>query len=77
MALAATLAPNMRMRGVPKSSPGIYRRSCDPVEAVGDSVVFKPKLMEVGQFYCAQLGGRPYLYVRTAEGEIEVYGLAE
>lgn len=76
MALAATLTPNVSMPAVPKSSPGIYRRSCGPVAVVGDSVVFSPRLMEVGQFYCAQLDGQPYLYVRTSEDEIEVYGLA-
>ena len=49
----------------------------EPVRVVGDSVVFSPKDMEIDKFYLAQLGDSPYIYRRTGEGEVEVYGLAD
>ena len=48
-----------------------------PVEVVGDSIVFNPKSMTLGRFYVVELEEKPYLYRRTSETEVEVYGLAD
>lgn len=48
-----------------------------PVEVVGDSIVFNPKSMTLGRFYVVELEGKPYLYRRVSETEVEVYGLAD
>ena len=48
-----------------------------PVEVVGDSIVFRPKSMTLGRFYVVELEGKPYLYRRVSETEVEVYGLAD
>jgi len=48
-----------------------------PVEVEENSIVFKPSAMVTGRFYLAELKGKPYLYRRVSETEIEVYGLAE
>ena len=47
------------------------------VEVVGDSIVFNPKSMTLGRFYVVELEGKPYIYRRTSETEVEVYGLAD
>lgn len=47
------------------------------VKAESDSIEFRPKDMEFGHFYFAELKGKPYLYRKVSEHEVEVYGLAE
>ena len=48
-----------------------------PVQVRGDSVVFRPSEMELNKYYCTELKGKPYLYRKVGEGEVEVYGLAD
>ena len=49
----------------------------NPIAIEGDSIILDPKVMKVGQYYSAELDGKPYLYRKTGENEIEMYGLAE
>ena len=49
----------------------------NPITIAGDSIILDPKLMKVGQYYSAELDGKPYLYRKTSENGIEMYGLAE
>lgn len=49
----------------------------NPVEVVGDSVVFTPNEMKINEFYPVELNGARYLYKRISSGEVEVYGLAD
>ena len=70
--------PSGRISGTPISRGGsISRLLTAPVEVGEDSIVFKPSAMVTGRFYLAELKGKPYLYRRVSETEIEVYGLAE
>lgn len=48
-----------------------------PLEIRAGSIVIDPNAMTPGEFYFATLDGIPYLYQKNAEGEIEVYGLAD
>lgn len=41
-----------------------------------DSIILDPRLMKVGQYYSVELDGKPYLYRKTSDSEIEMYGLA-
>ena len=50
--------------------------AAEPVEVVGNAVVFNPEAMELNKFYLAELNGAPYIYRRVSAGEVEVYGLA-
>ncbi len=47
------------------------------VEVIGNSAVFRPAHMVAGQFYLAQINGKPYLYRKVSDVEVEIYGLAE
>ena len=47
------------------------------VNVQGNSVVFNPKYMKIGRFYCIEFENKPYLYRKISEYEVEVYGLAE
>ena len=70
--------PGGRGSVVPRFSGGpIGSLLATPVEVEEDSIVFKPSAMVTGRFYLAELKGKPYLYRRVSETEIEVYGLAE
>lgn len=48
-----------------------------PLEVHDGSIVIDSNSMTPGEFYLATLDGVPYLYRKNAEGEIEVYGLAD
>ena len=48
-----------------------------PLEVRDESIVIDPNAMVPGEYYLATLDGIPYLYHTNAEGEIEVYGLAD
>lgn len=49
----------------------------EPVAAEGTEIRLRPQLMEVGRYYLAELNGKPYLYRRVTESEVEVYGLPD
>ena len=49
----------------------------NPIDIVGNSIVFNPHEMEMNKYYLAELNGAPYLYRRVSSGEVEVYGLAD
>ena len=42
-----------------------------------DSIVVNPTFMEVGKFYLGETDDRPYLYRKTNNDEIEVYGFSD
>jgi hypothetical protein len=70
--------PSGRRSGIPIFTGGsIGSLLATPVEVEADSIVFRPAAMGIGRFYLAELKGKPYLYRRVSETEIEVYGLAE
>ena len=48
-----------------------------PVQVRGNSIIVNSAAMVVGQVYCVELDGQPYIYRKTAENELEVYGLAD
>ena len=48
-----------------------------PLEVRSGSIVIDANGMTPGEFYLASLDGVPYLYRKNADGEIEVYGLAD
>ena len=49
----------------------------DPLVTEADSIVFHISRMNTVQFYTAVLKGKPYLYCKLSETEVEVYGLAD
>lgn len=50
--------------------------TAEPVTIDGGSVKFNPSLMVLNHYYCVGLHGKPYLYRRVSDREVEVYGLA-
>ena len=62
----------------PSSKPrSILADLMPPVEIEGDSVVFHPSRMRMGDYYMAVLRGDPYLYRKVSDTEVQVYGLAD
>lgn len=52
-------------------------KSIEPVTVHDDSVEFRPKEMEIGKYYLVVLKGKPYIYRKINNHEVEVYGMVE
>ena len=48
-----------------------------PLEIRGNAILVNPAAMVMDEYYCLKLNGNPYMYRKTADNEIEVYGLAQ
>lgn len=59
--------------------PGIWGvdTPSEPVKVQNGSILFRPSDMEIGHYYCVELDGKPYLYRKINDTEVEVYGLAD
>lgn len=47
------------------------------VEVEGGQVRIRPNAMKLNRYYLAEVDGKPYVYRRVSQDEVEVYGLAE
>ena len=47
------------------------------IEVVNGQIKIRPHAMKLNRHYLAEIDGKPYVYRRISEHEIEVYGLAE
>ena len=63
--------------GVLRGKLCFTRKTVSPVRVVEGSILIEPSRMEMGRFYLAELDGKPFLYRKVSEQEIEVYGVAE
>ncbi len=63
--------------GVLRGKLCFTRKTVPPVRVVEGSILIEPSRMETGHFYLAELDGKPFLYRKISEQEIEVYGMAE
>ena len=48
-----------------------------PLQVRGGSIIVNSAAMAPGHVYCIELDGHLYIYRKTAENELEVYGLAD
>ena len=65
------------VQGTAFTQVGDVARAASAVRVEGDSIRLHPEAMLTGYFYTAVLNGEPYLYRKTSDSEIEVYGLDE
>ena len=59
------------------SSVDAHESSQIPVQVVNGKIIFHPAQMELNRYYFVVFNGKPYLYRKLDEEEIEIYGLAE